>query len=317
MAARMCERSVRTRRSESLPMQLRYLEYFTALARERHFARAAHACHVAQPTLSAGIAALEEGLGQRLVHRDRRFLDLTAQGYAILPFAQQMIADHAAMRAAISSDAGPLRGTVRIGAIPAAMPGVGRLVAELASAHPSVSVAVRSLTSREIESALIARDLDAGVTYLSSEPLAQVRSVPMHDERFLFATRRSGPLGGRESVSLAEAAAARLCLLHQGMQNRRILDAVLAERGLSVEPVATADSYVALFAMVADGELDAIVTDSHLPMIAAHPDIVLLPFRDPPPPNQIGLVILSRDPVSPLAHAAMLAAHRVLIGNAY
>lgn len=298
-------------------MQLRYLEYFVALSREKHFARAAQACHVTQPTLSAGIVALEEMMGRQLVLRDRRFLDLTAEGHAVLPFAQQMIADHAAMLAAVSSDVGPLRGTVRIGSIPAAVPSVGRLVAELADMHPAIRAEIRSLTSREIETALIARDLDAGITYLSSEPLAQVRSTPMYKERFLFATRRDGPLGSAKSVSMADAAACRLCLLHPGMQNRRILDTVLAERGLAVDPVATADSYVALFAMVADGGIDSIVTDSHLPMIAGHRNIALIPFSDPPPPNEIGLVVLNREPVSPLARAITLAAQRIVIDNFY
>jgi len=285
-------------------MQLRHLEYFTALARERHFARAAQACHVTQPTLSAGIVALEESMGQRLVVRERRFVDLTAEGYAILPFAQQMLAEHAAMRAAIESDARQLRGTLRLGAIPAAMPCVGRIVAAVTKAQPSVQVTIRSLTSREIESALIARELDAGITYLSSEPPAQVSSVPLYNEQFLFATLRSRPFGTRKAITLEEAAISRLCLLHQGMQNRRILDAVLTERGLACEPVATADSYVALFAMVTEGGLDAIVTDSHAGLIAMHPELMLLPFSDPPPPNQIGLVILDRDPVTPLARVA-------------
>jgi len=298
-------------------MQLRYLEYFAALARERHFARAAEACHVAQPTLSAGIIALEDMLGTRLVLRDRRFLDLTAEGHAILPFAQQMIADHAAMRAAINSDAGPLRGTLRLGAIPAAMPSVGQFVTTITELQPALHIEVRSLTSREIESSLIARDLDAGITYLSSEPLAQVRSVPLHAENFLFATQRGGAFDRREAVAMADAAASRLCLLHQGMQNRRILDAVLAERGLAVEPVATADSYVALLAMVMDGGLSAIVTDSHRRLIDAQPDILLLPFSDPPPPNQIGLVILNRDPISPLARVAETAARQLLIDDSY
>ena len=298
-------------------MQLRYLEYFTALARERHFARAAEACHVAQPTLSAGIVALEEMLGTRLVLRDRRFLDLTAEGHAILPFAQQMIADHAAMRAAINSDTGPLRGTLRLGAIPAAMPSVGEFVTIVSELQPALHIEIRSLTSREIESSLIARDLDAGITYLSNEPLAQVRSVPLHAENFLFATQRGGAFEGRDAVAMADAAASRLCLLHQGMQNRRILDAVLAERGLAVEPVATADSYVALLAMVMDGRLNAIVTDSHRRLIDAHPHILLLPFSDPPPPNQIGLVILSRDPISPLARVAETAVRQLMIDSSY
>lgn len=297
-------------------MQLRYLEYFAALARERHFGRAAQACHVAQPTLSAGIVALEETLGQQLVLRDRRFLDLTPEGYAVLPFAQQVIADYTAMRAAIDSEAGPLRGTVRLGVIPAAIPCVGDLVASLSALNPNLKVAVQSMTSREIERALIAHDLDAGITYLSSEPLAQVRSLPLYQEQFVFATRRSGPFAGRTTVAVAEAAAQPLCLLHQGMQNRRILDAVLAERQLQAEPVATADSYVALFAMVAYGGLDAIVTDSHRTIVEGHPEIVLMSFSDPPPPNQIGLVVPSRDPISPLSRVMERVAQHVVIDNA-
>lgn len=73
-------------------MQMRLLEYFVALAREGHFARAAAACNVTQPTLSAGIVALEEQLGKRLVERDRRYIGLTEEGRAALPWAQQAIA---------------------------------------------------------------------------------------------------------------------------------------------------------------------------------------------------------------------------------
>src|SRR4029079_12855964 len=51
------------------PMLLKHLQYLTALARERHFGKAAAACHVTQPTLSAGIKHLEEGLGLLIVQR--------------------------------------------------------------------------------------------------------------------------------------------------------------------------------------------------------------------------------------------------------
>jgi DNA-binding transcriptional LysR family regulator len=55
-------------------MIVRYLEYLVALARERHFARAASACNVTQPTLSAGIKQLEESLGVLIVERRQRFV---------------------------------------------------------------------------------------------------------------------------------------------------------------------------------------------------------------------------------------------------
>lgn len=292
-------------------MQLRYLEYFVALARERHFARAAEACRVAQPTLSAGLSTLEDMLGQRLVIRDRRFVDLSPEGYAVLPFAQQMLADHQAMRTALNSDTGPLRGTLRLGAIPAAMPSAGCLVKALTTEHQGLQVSIRSMTSREIERGLVARDLDAGITYLSNEPPAQVRSVLLYFEQFIFATYSGSPHADRSSITLAEAAEMRLCLLHEDMQNRRILNSGLAERGLSVDPAATADSYVALLSMVASGGFHAIITDSHSAMVAAHPSLRLIPFSDPLPPNQVGLVIIDREPLSPLARAAFAVAGKL------
>ena len=125
------------------------------------------------------------------------------------------------------------------------------------------------------------------------------------------------PLGARASVSMAEAVARRLCLLHDGMQNRRILNTALATRGLSVAPVVTADSYVALFAMVADGGFDSIVTDTHGALFGQNPAIALLPFADPPPPNPIGVVVPSREPMSPLARVVTLAAKRLVIDKSY
>jgi DNA-binding transcriptional LysR family regulator len=289
-------------------MQLRFLDYFVALAREKHFARAAEACHVTQPTLSAGIATLEEMLGKRLVVRDRRFIDLTPEGHAILPFARQLLADHEGLRHAIDAPAGPLRGTLRIGAIPASMPVVGHLVMALRAQHPRLEVTIRSLTSREIERALLDYELEAGLTYLLNEPLAQVRSTPLYWERYMFATRADSPLGGLDRISWADATTVPLCLLHQGMQNRRILDAHLAMLGLAVTPVATADSYVALLSMVAHGGLSAIVTDSHAQFVAANPDLRVIEIVDPAPSNSIGLVVLDREPLSPLAKAAFAIA---------
>lgn len=286
-------------------MQLRFLEYFVALAREKHFARAAEACHVTQPTLSAGLATLEEQLGKRLILRDRRFIDLTPEGHAILPHAQRLLADQENLRHAIDAPSGPLRGELRLGAIPAAMPVIGHIARAIRTSHRALTLSIRSLTSREIERGLLAYELDAGVTYLESEPPAQVRSVALYAERYLFATRAEG---APDHVTWEEAARTPLCLLHQGMQNRRILDAHVAARGLVLNPVATADSYVALLSMVAHGGLSSIVTDSHAELIAGSPELRVIEIADPAPSNAIGLVVLDREPLSPLAKAAFSTA---------
>ncbi|MES2289164.1 MAG: LysR family transcriptional regulator [Pseudomonadota bacterium] len=283
-------------------MQLRFLEYFVALSREKHFARAAEACHVSQPTLSAGLAALEETLGKRLVVRDRRFIDLTAEGHAMLDHAKRVIADHEALRQSLAVPDGRLRGELRLGAIPAAMPSVGYLVAALHEVHPAVRISIRSLTSREIERALLAYELDAGLTYLENEPPAQVRSMPLYEERYMFVTRAESDFG-HDAIDWKQIAGTPLCLLHTGMQNRRILDAQLSRRRLKLTPVATADSYIALLSMVSHGGLSTIVTDSHAEIIAGDTHLRVLEISDPAPANAIGLVVVDREPLSPLAKA--------------
>jgi DNA-binding transcriptional LysR family regulator len=236
----------------SLPpiMHLRFIEYFTAVARERHFARAAEVCGVSQPTLSAGIASLEEQLGKRLVLRDRRFTGLTAEGDAILPWAQRLLADHEALRQAVDAESGGLKGELRLGVIPASMPAVGHLARRINMRNPDVRLNIRSMTSREIERGLLEYELDAGLTYLHNEPLAQVIGTTLYLEYYSFAARADSGFGQRQVVEWEEVAKLPLCLLHQGMQNRRILDRHLSSRDLAIVPSAVADSYVTLLSLV-------------------------------------------------------------------
>lgn len=298
-------------------MQLRLLEYFVALAREGHFARAAAACHVTQPTLSAGIAALEEQVGRRLIDRDRRFIGLTEEGRAALPWAQQALAMVDGFEHAAETARGPLRGTLRLGAIPASMPAVGHLARALCAAHPEVSLVVKSLTSREIELGLAAFELDAGLTYLDHEPPAQVLAAPLYAERGMLVTRSGGELDERTTIGWDSVIALPLCLLHEGMQNRRIFDAHLAKRGMAVHPRATADSYVALLAMVEAGGFSTIVPEAYSTLIPANSWAKVLAFDDPFPTSRVGLVVLDRTPSSQLAQAALAAAHGLRLPEGY
>ena len=286
-------------------MQLRLLRYFTALVREAHFARAAEACGVTQPTLSAGIVALEEQFGRRLVQRDRRYIGLTPEGQAMLPWAQQLVAVFDGMAHAMEAMAGPIHGEFRLGVIPAAMPVVGHVAQALLDRHPGLTLSVRSLTSREIERGLGAFELDAGLTYLDHEPPADMLTAPLYAEHYIFLARAGSAFDGRERIGWTEAATADLCLLHQGMQNRRILDARFAERGLALNPRATADSYVALLAMVQSGSFATIMSDSYLALLPGLSWAHIIPFDDPAPASRIGLIIPNRTPIGPLAGVAL------------
>jgi DNA-binding transcriptional LysR family regulator len=289
-------------------MHLRFIEYFNALARERHFARAAESCGVTQPTLSAGLAALEERLGKRLILRDRRFVGLTAEGEAMLPWAQRLLADYDALRHAIATEDGTLKGELRLGVIPASMPAVGHLARHIHRRNPDVRLSVRSMTSREIERGLVDYELDAGLTYLHNEPLAQVAAVTLYREYYRVAARAESAVGQRDALQWEEVAALPLCLLHQGMQNRRILDARLTALGISVLPQATADSYVTLLSLVEEGGLYSILPHSYAALLPGSGAVRLIEVADHGPPNEIGLVVLEREPHTAMSRAAMAAA---------
>jgi len=79
-------------------MLVRHLSYFVTLARERHFARAAEICNIAQPTLSAAIRKLEEDLGVHLVLRSQRFAGLTPEGEKLLVWGRQILTDYNSLR---------------------------------------------------------------------------------------------------------------------------------------------------------------------------------------------------------------------------
>lgn len=288
-------------------MQLRFLEYLIALAEERHFGRAAQRCNVTQPTLSAGIGALEKSLGKQLALRDRRFVGLTAEGQAILPHARNLIAGNDALRREIDA-VGPLRGEIKLGAIPATMPFLGRFVRALNSANPTLRIAVRQLTSANIAQGIVDFELDAGLTYLDGDLSGDLLATPLYDERYRFLTRADGPFGRFATVSLAQAVSQPLALLHQGMLNRRILDGHVLRAGLSLAPAATADSYLALISMVRSGEICAIVTDSHEMFVEHDPALRLVAIDGLAHPNRVGLIVPRREPRSPFVRAAVAAA---------
>jgi len=291
-------------------MSIRFIRYFVVLAAERHFARAAELCDVSQPTLSAGLANLEQELGKRLIVRDRRFVALTPEGEAVLPWAQQLLATREAMDLAVETPTGPLHGELRLGIIPAAMPLSGMIVEALLDIQPEINVSVRSLTSREIAHGLSASELDAGVTYLDHEPLPDNLAVMLYQESYLL-LERIGKAERTGTIALADALAQPLCVLHQAMQNRRILDKRLQERGLSLRPQVTADSYVALLSLVQSGRFATIIPDSYAAMLPGLDWANIRQFVDPLPASRIGLIVQNRTLQSPMASTALAAARQI------
>lgn len=290
-------------------MQTRLIRYFLALEQEGHFGRAAAACNVSQPTLSAGIAALENQRGKRLILRERKYQGLTLDGAKILPWARQVVAAAEGMLQAAHTAKGDLLGEARLGCIPAAMPAVGALGAALIKRFPKVTLSIRSSTSRQIERELLTFEIDAGITYLDFEPPARVLTVALYAERYMLVAARSSGLAEGRRLTWRDVADLPLCLLPPSMQNRRILDARLAAVGLALRPRVTAESYVALLSLVQQGQICSIIPDSHVSLLDGLDWIVRVPLGEQEESSPIGLVVPDRSPLNPLSKALLAIAN--------
>ncbi len=282
---------------------LRKYAYLLALARERHFGRAAQACNVSQPTLSNAIRQLEDALNVPIVVRGQRFQGFTDAGHTVVDHARRMLAEQEALLQSLHKGDLGMTGTLRLGVIPTALPMVAHLLAPFCERHPKVRCAVRSMSSRAIQQGLGEFDLDAGVTYTDNEPLYSVRSRALYTERYFLLVRREVLGEGRTSIGWREAAALPLCLLTADMQNRRIAESAFRAAGVAVVPDVETNSLMNLYTLVREGRWASVVPSQLLTLTRPDPALVALPLDEPAVQYTVGLVYADRDPAAPLAEA--------------
>lgn len=287
------------------------LTYLVAVAREQSFVRAAEACGIAQPTLSAGIKQLEDELGAMLVRRSSRYHGLTPEGDKVLEWAKRLVGDARAMKQELQGMRAGLSGHLRIAVIPTALAMVPILTTPCLKRHPALQFTVLSCTSVQILRMLEDLEVDAGITYLNNEALGRVQAVPLYTERYRFITMDHGAFGDRDAVTWAELSQVRLCLLTPDMQNRRIMDRLM--RGAGVEPRATleSNSQITLLAHVLTGGWSSVLPEHVAETLAVSPRLRRIAITEPDATYQVGLVLPCREPIPVLA-AALLAEARLL-----
>ncbi len=287
------------------------LEYLMALARERHFGRAAEACGVTQPTLSAGIKQLEAQLGVLLVQRGSRFIGFTPEGERTLDWARRILADSRTLQEEMRALKSGLAGQLRIAAIPTALAMVAELTTPYRERHPDVRFTISSMTSIQILTALENLEVDAGITYLDNEPLGRVNMVPLYRERYCLLTSADAALGNRDSVTWAEVSRVPLCLLTPDMQNRRIIEQLLRGAGGEPKPMLESNSMIVLFAHVRTGQWASVMPEKLAETLGLTDTIRAIPITEPEAVHTIGLVVPPREPMTPLAAALVAEARRI------
>jgi DNA-binding transcriptional LysR family regulator len=292
-------------------MVFRQLVYLTALAREGHFRRAAEACGVSQPGLSAALRQLEEELGVPIIDRGQRFKGFTEEGQVVLRWARRILADLDGMQQELTQRT-QLSGRIKIGGIPSAMPLLPILTGRLCRKHPAISVEAITLTDSQIVQALADFEIDAGLIAVDSVAGTNLRVVaPLYKERYVFLTPCDGPFAERKSLSWAEAASAPLCLLSRDMQTRHIIDRLFEQAHCAPMAQIETNSILANCAHVCSGYWATIMPEAFLYPFGAPRGTVAVPLVDPAGVQEIGLALVDREPTPPLVRTLLAAADEI------
>ncbi|SIS20121.1 LysR family transcriptional regulator [Williamsia sterculiae] len=259
-------------------MLFRQLEYFVALAREQHFARAATACFVSQPALSEAIRKLEHELGVLLVRRGSSFEGLTPEGERLVLWARRILADRQAMQLEVTALRTGLTGELRMGVVPAAATRAAELADRFCAAHPLVRVRLEStMHSDRIVDGVRRFELDVGVVYLNGVDMEGLTSTLLYQEHHVLVVSSEllHPVGP-DTTTWDTVKDLPLCLLHGRMRQRMRIDEVASQHGVVLEARLESDSVATLVAMVSTGRWASIVPRAWLPLLRTDPHMCVI-----------------------------------------
>jgi LysR family hydrogen peroxide-inducible transcriptional activator len=197
-------------------MTLTELRYIVAVARERHFGRAAEASHVSQPTLSVAIKKLEDELGVTIFERGSNEISVTPIGEQIVAQASRVLEQTGAIRELARQGKDPLNGPLRLGVIytigPYLLPDFMREMIARVAIMPLILQ--ENYTTKLIEMIKLG-ELDAAIMALPL-PESGLITQPLYDEPFVVAVPKSHPFARRRSISAEELKTETMLLLGAG-----------------------------------------------------------------------------------------------------
>ena len=197
-------------------MTLTELRYVVAVARERHFGRAAEACNVSQPTLSVSIKKLEDELDLKLFERGASEVSVTPLGEQIVRQAQSVLEQAGAIKEIAKRGKDPVSGPLRLGVIytigPYLLPDLVRQAIERV---PQMPLMLQEHFTAKLLDMLRTGELDCAIM---AEPFPDtgLAVAPLYDEPFMAAVPKHHPLARRKSVSTDELKSETMLLLGTG-----------------------------------------------------------------------------------------------------
>jgi LysR family hydrogen peroxide-inducible transcriptional activator len=279
-----------------ISVTLRQLRYFEALARHRHFGRAAEACAISQPALSMQIKELEETLGGLLIERNARQVALTNFGEELAQRVRGILrsVDELGDFARASRD--QLVGRLRIGMIPTIAPYLlPKIIGSLKRTHPEVDIHVRETVTPKLIEELADGRLDTAIVALPvSEP--SLTEVPLFAENFLLVRPvedKATPVPSSEKLREM-----RLLLLEEGHCFR---DQALSFCKMQSSPpreILDASSLSTLVQMVSAGIGVTLIPEMAVAVETRSASVSVARLKNPQPSRTVGMVWRKTSPLA-------------------
>jgi LysR family transcriptional activator of glutamate synthase operon len=212
-------------------MELRQLRYVEAVARHRHFTRAAEELHVAQSALSHQIRRLEAELGTELFNRNSRSVTVTEAGQAVAARARGVLDQVDGLHHEVDELRGLVRGEIGVGAtLPAGEVDVPSLLVRFSEAYPGIEVDLQEGTAGDMLGYLAEDRIDAAFSLLAEEPPAEIAVEPLSEEEIVAAfPAGAGP--ERDRVTAAELSRYSLITPRAGSAIKQAVDEFFARAG--------------------------------------------------------------------------------------
>lgn len=275
-------------------MTLTELRYIVAVAREKHFGRAAEACFVSQPTLSVAVKKLEDELDVKLFERGSAEISVTPLGEDIIRQAQSVLEQAQAIKEIAKRGKDPLAGPLRLGVIytigPYLLPD---LVRQAIDHVPQMPLMLQENFTTKLLDMLRAGELDCAIL---AEPFldAGLAMAPLYEEPFMVAVPRTHHLARRDKVSAEELKKETMLLLGAGHCFRdHVLEvcpeyARFSSDAEGIRKSFEGSSLETIKYMVAAGMGVTVVPQLSVPP-EPNPHIAYIPFEAPVPTRRVVL----------------------------
>jgi LysR family hydrogen peroxide-inducible transcriptional activator len=273
-------------------MTLTELRYIVAVAREKHFGRAADACFVSQPTLSVSVKKLESELGVMIFERGGSEITLTPIGEEVVQQAQRVLDASHQLKEIADQGRDPLRGALRVGVIytigPYLLP---RIIKSMIDKHPDMPLILQENFTVRLLEMMRTGDVDVAVL---AEPFDDtgLETVPLYDEDFMVAVPRKHAWAKKTSIASIELKQETMLLLGIGHCFRdQVLEvcpeaARFSANSAGIQKTVEGSSLETIRHMVAEG-LGVTVLPKMSITSDDDPLLKFIPFKDPAPNRRV------------------------------